>query len=214
MAIVSVGVDVGQRVDPTAVVVAEPIERMVPPLPAKPGSLMVPQPRREMTYMVRHLERLALGTPYPEVGDRLAQIVGNVQRLKPGVVYLIVDATGVGTPVVDILRAKLTGGQRLVPVTFTHGDRLTRSGAGWSVGKAYLVSMLQALLQTDRIGLPATQEARALARELQDYEIRVDTDANDRYGAFRVGAHDDLVTALGLAVLVDRVRSESGSFDR
>ncbi len=37
--------------------------------------------------------------------------------------------------------------------------------------------------------------------ELQDYEIRVDQDANDKYGAFKVGSHDDLVTALGLSVL-------------
>ena len=42
-----------------------------------------------------------------------------------------------------------------------------------------------------RILLPRTQEADALARELQDYEIRVSEDANDRYRAFRVGAHDD-----------------------
>jgi hypothetical protein len=36
--------------------------------------------------------------------------------------------------------------------------------------------------------------------ELLDYEIRINEDANERYGAFKVGAHDDLVTALGLAV--------------
>jgi hypothetical protein len=34
----------------------------------------------------------------------------------------------------------------------------------------------------------------------EDAESRVDENANDRYGAFRVGTHDDLVTALGLAV--------------
>lgn len=33
-----------------------------------------------------------------------------------------------------------------------------------------------------------------------DYEIRVDENANDKYGAFKVGTHDDLVTSLGLAV--------------
>jgi hypothetical protein len=47
---------------------------------------------------------------------------------------------------------------------------------------------------------PETAEARALASELIDYEIRVDENANDRYGAFKVGKHDDLVTAIGLAV--------------
>jgi hypothetical protein len=39
--------------------------------------------------------------------------------------------------------------------------------------------------------------------ELLDYEIRIDDNARERYGAFRVGTHDDLVTALGLAVQED-----------
>ena len=42
-----------------------------------------------------------------------------------------------------------------------------------------------------------------LAQELIDYEIRVEPDANDKYGVFKVGTHDDLVTALGLAVQDD-----------
>jgi hypothetical protein len=31
----------------------------------------------------------------------------------------------------------------------------------------------------------------------------VSEDGDDRYGAFRVGSHDDLVTALGLAVQLE-----------
>jgi hypothetical protein len=88
-------------------------------------------------------------------------------------------------------------------VYFTHGDRLTRCEDGLSLGKAYLVSRMQALIQTRRIELPRTREAEELAEELLDYEIRVDEDANDKYGAFKVGTHDDLVTALGLAMLKD-----------
>jgi len=36
----------------------------------------------------------------------------------------------------------------------------------------------------------------AMSRELETYEIKVSEDANDRYGAFKTGAHDDLATAL------------------
>ena len=76
---------------------------------------------------------------------------------------------------------------------------------GQSVGKAYLVSRLQVLFQSERLKLPRQHpEAEALVQELLDYEIRVSERANDTYGAFKVGAHDDLVTALGLAVLEDR----------
>jgi hypothetical protein len=82
-----------------------------------------------------------------------------------------------------------------------------------SIGKAWLVSQLQALLQTDRLHLPRTPEAALLAQELLDYEIKVSEDANDRYGAFRVGAHDDLVTALGLAAQGEKRRGGgSGSW--
>ncbi len=62
---------------------------------------------------------------------------------------------------------------------------------------------MQALLQTKRLRLPKNSDAEALAHELRNYEIRVDENANDRYGAFKVGTHDDLVTALGLAVQDD-----------
>ena len=38
---------------------------------------------------------------------------------------------------------------------------------------------------------------------------RVDANANDTYGAFRVGSHDDLVAALGLAAQPPRARLRS-----
>jgi hypothetical protein len=99
---------------------------------------------------------------------------------------------------VDLLKG---AGVPVRPVYFTHGDRrVEQRDRSISLGKAWLVSRLQALLQTARILLPRTMEAQVLAQELLDYEIHVDEKANDTYGAFRVGSHDDLVTALGLAV--------------
>lgn len=53
------------------------------------------------------------------------------------------------------------------------------------------------------IALPETAEGRQLAQELQDFEIRVNENANLVSGAFRTGAHDDLVVALGLSCLDD-----------
>ena len=50
-----------------------------------------------------------------------------------------------------------------------------------------------------RLRLPRTAEADAHTRELQDYEIKVDQEANEKYGAFKAGTHD-LMTAIGLAV--------------
>ena len=47
--------------------------------------------------------------------------------------------------------------------------------------------------------VPRNNLGKVLKRELLDYEIRVSENANDSYGAFKVGTHDDLVTALGLS---------------
>lgn len=205
MATVDIGVDIGQRIDPTAIAVTE-VERR---------NLSATQ--TEVHYVCRHLERLPLGTSYPDVVKRLTELVvklkerarqpvhvGNVTIIPsddnpsaPLTARMYVDATGVGQPVVDLLKA---AGVTVTPVYFTHGDRRTQEGGHITLGKAWMVSKLQALLQTGRLHLPNTAEARVLAQELQDYEIRVDIDANDKYGAFRVGAHDDLVTALGLTV--------------
>ena len=65
-------------------------------------------------------------------------------------------------------------------------------------------------MQQGQIELPDTPEAHALAEELRDYEIRVMPQANLVAGAFKTGAHDDLVTALGLAVLDDPRRHRVG----
>jgi hypothetical protein len=151
-------------------------------------------------YLIRHLERLPLGTSYPAIGARVAAVVAGVAERTGFVPTLYLDATGVGTPVVDTLRSHGVRGT-LVPVYFTYGDRRsTRDDGSVSLGKAWLVSRLQALLQSGLLHLPQTPEAQTLAHELLDYEIKVDEDANERYGAFRVGSHDDLVTALGLAI--------------
>jgi len=214
--VVVIGVDIGQKVDPTAIVVDEREWReTVPARWANPratglfdGGDLVPIPARgETVHVARHIARLPLGTPYPRVAEHVAGVVAALVGRGIARPRLLVDATGVGTPVADLLREAL-GRERardLLAVTFTHGDRFTvdRRARTASLGKAYLVSRLQALLQTARLKLPETEEARALARELQDYEIRIDADANDKYGAFRVGTHDDLVTALGLACVYD-----------
>jgi hypothetical protein len=198
MPTIAVGVDIGQKRDPTAIAVVEPEFRDV-------------NGRREDYYLVRFLERQPLGTPYPQVAGRVQTVVNNVRehvaRAQPPSLFsrpprpsiqLFVDATGVGQPVVDLLKGV---GVRVHAVYFTHGDRRTTQQDGSiSLGKAWLVSRLQALLQTGRILLPRTPEAEALGAELLDYEIKVDQDANEKYGAFKVGSHDDLVTALGLCV--------------
>jgi hypothetical protein len=208
---VTVGVDIGQRRDNTAIVVAEVGERGTGKwrVTKKDGDVTQRVPLIEPIYLIRHIERLELGTPYPAVAERVAAVVGQLadRRRVPYVqdLYVVLDATGVGRPVVDVVREELVDLRcRVTAATFTATPRLDgRVGRREiSVGKPWMVSRLQALLQTRRIKFPETEEARQLAQELVDFEIKVnEKTANLTAGAFRVGTKDDLVSALGLAVL-------------
>src|SRR5688500_18427666 len=198
---VTIGVDIGQRIDPTAIAVIEREERIEQVKDVETGAN---QERRVWHHTTRHLERLPLGTPYPDVADRLATVAARVTERTGSRRYLYLDATGVGEPVVDVLKDHKVRA-RVVPVFFTYGDRRSTEHTGQiTLGKAYLVSRMQALLQEKPLHPPPRHpEAETMTRELLDYESRVDKNANDTYGAFRVGTHDDLVTALGLATQTD-----------
>jgi hypothetical protein len=192
-----VGIDIGQKRDPTSIAVVEAGYRNV----EDPGRVK----DYESHFQVRYLDRLPLGTPYPEVARRLGDVCRKVQERKKVRPQVFVDATGVGQPILDLLRDHTRDAWIIWGVYFTHGDRriADREAKMVTLGKAHLVSRLQTLFQTGRIHVPSIGEARTLAQELENYEIRVDENANDRYGAFKVGTHDDLVTALGLAVQIE-----------
>src|ERR1017187_428865 len=91
-----VGADFGQSRDYTAIAVLERLER--------PGNFdhALWTREKEVALRLRYLERIALGTPYPEVVERVAAFTRD-KRLA-GRCHLAVDGTGVGRPVVDLLR--------------------------------------------------------------------------------------------------------------
>jgi hypothetical protein len=210
---IQVGVDVGQRQDPSAVVVTEVQLRDYsvarPALSADQDRETYERalvaggpypPARHVTggelyYVVRTLGRLPLGTPYPAVAERLVSLC---EQLAPrGQVTVYVDATGVGQPVVDLLEA--AGVENLFAVYLTGGEREHREDREIKLPKMMLVSRMKVLLQTGRVLLPKTPEAETLKIELQNFETRFTDAANLQFGAFKVGAHDDLAVALGLA---------------
>ncbi len=155
-----------------------------------------------MHYLLRHLERIPLETPYPTVADRIRSVVSAVSLRAEFDPKVFVDATGLGAPVIDLLRVGSPQLASAVAVIFTSGSK-RREHPGQrklTLGKARVVNRLQALLRTGLLHLPQTAEADALARELMNYEIRVSQNGHVRFGAFKTGIHDDLVTALALAV--------------
>jgi hypothetical protein len=201
-----VGIDIGKVNDPTAIVVS-----------TSTGDSNI--------FKIPYLRRIPTGLSYVEIIERITQVLDNlvdllqshyskvyaIPKLLPKTetvarnhLWVMVDATGVGQPVVDLLR-EARPKLRITAVTFTGGNEMDVSlgSKRGSLPKSYMVSRLQALFAVGRVELPDTPETEALISELQDYEVRVSDSGRESYGAFKEGAHDDLVTALGLATLCD-----------
>jgi hypothetical protein len=189
----TMGIDVGQKREPTGICVAQSERR-------NDGGTST------VHFMVRHLERLPSGTGFPDIANRAAEVAYGVMKKADRPPVLYVDATGLGDPIVKLFKQKVHRYVRIVPVFFNHGDRqkVTNYPSEIILGKAWMTARLQTLLQGGCLHLPRSPETEILQQELLNFEIRIEGDANDRYGAFRVGTQDDLVTALGMAVQADR----------
>ena len=196
-----VGLDLGQARDYTALAV---LERR----PIDDGRMTIDESHLDtnnrhssinnrQSYHCRHLERLPLGTLYPQVVERV-QVLLSTPPLCDGCT-LCVDATGVGKPVVDML---IQAGLPVCAVTITGGDTVSHAGAGdhWRVPKRELVSTLQVLLQSERLKFAQSLPlAHTLVQELLTFQVKLTMPANEIFGTWREGAHDDLVLALALA---------------
>jgi hypothetical protein len=181
------GLDLGQLRDYTAIAVLE--RTRVPSI----DEAFTPVDH----YAVRHLERMALGTSYTAVCDHLVTLFDRPQLTDT---MLAVDETGVGRPVVDLLdTSRIQADIRPITITGGHevhpGERL-----GWKVPKKCLVSTMQVLLQGRRLTVANSLAfAPVLAEELRNFQVKITESANETFGAWRDGQHDDLVLAIASA---------------
>jgi hypothetical protein len=176
-----VGLDLGQSHDPSAIAVLEAEDGLV----------------------LRYLERAPLGTPYPELVEWVRDIVTS-EKLR-GRCGLVVDGTGVGAPVVDMLRAARLGCE-VSDVNMTAGDRESDRGSEHNaprcnVPKRDLIAGLQVALASKLLRISAgLPDADALLQELMDMKVTQREQGRVRMGADGFGQHDDMVIALALAV--------------
>ncbi len=192
-----VGVDLGQSADYTAVAVVEDVEETTP------------AGRTEKSLHLRHLERYPLGTPYPEMADAVARLMRD-DRLYSKVSYpweprvyrrgpeLVVDATGVGKAVTDMLKER---GLRFRAVTITGGDATKYSVRGASVPKRDLVAALEVPFHSGTLKVAEGLDLwPALKGELLTFRRKINLKtAHDSYEHWREADHDDLVLAAALA---------------
>jgi hypothetical protein len=166
----TVGVDLGQAHDPTAIAVVRKIDGM---------------------FQVGHLERLPLQTPYPSVVAHVGRLLA---RLK-GRSELVIDYTGVGRPVADLFQI---AGLSPICVTITAGDVTTNENLVFKVPKLTLISRVQALLHSGALRIhPGLPDVAALVEELQSFRATITDSGYFRFGA-RSGKHDDLVLAVAI----------------
>jgi hypothetical protein len=180
------GLDLGQAQDYTALAIAEKVWK---PHPSGDG-------RQEAHYVVGHLHRWPLKTPYPDIVADLARLVSHWWLSGSA---LGVDQTGVGKAVVDLLRREQLEAS-LRPILITAGHQIIRGDDGaWHVPKKELVSCVQVLLQTRRLRVAAVPERDTLVNELLDFKVKITAAANETYESWREREHDDLVFAVAMA---------------
>lgn len=158
-------------------------------------------------YHLRHLERLPLGTSYPRIVDSVCATLARPPLA--GQTVLLVDITGVGRPVWDMLRERdIPGG--MFGITITGADQVTREGREFRTPKRDLIVSLQVLLQQGRLKFATGLKLRdVLVAELQNFRQKISLAGHDSYeaggagpaGQWReAGSHDDIVLATAMPV--------------
>jgi hypothetical protein len=155
-------------------------------------SVVAGHPADDLLTLVR-LERIR-HRPYPEI----IRMISRVMAALPEDSHLLVDATGVGAPVVDELSAQ---GVRHTRILIHGGVSVNRLDDGTrSVPKRDLIAALQVRFEAGTLAIPrGLRHAETLEREALAFEMKISAAGHDSYGA-RSGEHDDLLLAVSMPV--------------
>lgn len=189
------GLDVGQSIDPSAVCALN--YKVIPGEHVRDEKNRVLRQTKNERFLVRHLERLPLGMPYPQQIEHVGRLLGREPLV--GATFAL-DYTGCGRPVADQFQR---AGLRPQKVLITAGNEVTRhNGDTWHVPKGFLVSGLESRMHSGELKIAAElTESPALKEELRDFGRKVSESGRVTYNA-RSGAHDDLILAMCIAIFI------------
>lgn len=149
--------------------------------------------------VIRHLERLDQDLPYPDQVSRIQIIMRNkVDRL-------VIDRTGIGAPVFDLLRQ---AGLKPIGISITGGDSPTFSGSKWNIPKKDLIGALLVAFEQGTIKIAPCKDREALISELQAFEIQISKNGHPSFNG--VGEHDDLVMSVAMNIYASNRLYKSG----
>ena len=196
-----IAVDLGQAQDFTAFVAGERLTRqVVSQQRTRFGPGWQDVSRRPLNlYHVRQVLRPPIGTSYPAIAEQARIWLAEMPRAD-----LIIDQTGVGRPVGDMMRRM---GLRPIGVTITGGaDANHVSAYDIRVPKRELATTLQALAQESRLKIAAELPLKAvLETELAAFGTKQSANGHVSFEG-REGAHDDIVLATCIGIWVGENR--------
>jgi hypothetical protein len=191
-----VGVDLGKSVDSTAIAILEYQLCGTQSWIEKRGNSNVLVERYRESYDLRELERIPLGTPYPEIVAYCESLMQREPLRSHGT--LVLDDTGGGVPIGDMFEAQTN--LRPIRVTTTAGEFENYVGRNrWHVPKAILVATVNGLLSCGELRVAKSlPTAEVLREELKNFRRSLSAAGRATFSA-AAGKHDDTISALSLA---------------
>ncbi len=159
------------------------------------------------------MEKIPLKTEYPVIVRGIKAIINNPEYV--GNIALIVDQTGVGLPVMQMM---YQAGLAPIGITIHGGDRVTISPDHYGVPKRELAMALLTAYQMKRFKVPPPSKMpiiKEFEKELQGFIMKIDKKTgHDTYEAWAERIHDDLVMSAALGVWwMDKVHGISSTLE-
>ncbi len=185
------GLDLGFSQDPTALAIVEEITR-----PTGNFDYTNQADETETVLVLRHIQAYPLRMPYREVAgvvERELSLYRTTERP-----CVAVDASGVGLPVVELLRESRLAAD-LVPIAITSGQAVGKLAHAATVPKHVLLHNMRRMFEMRELRIPAQLPG---VSELMEELVAL--------GVAGSAQHDDLAYALALALWAARPRPYVG----